>query len=209
MYNKKYEITLTVLTIMTVLMTTVGVSFSYFMPGISGEKGNVSVTTDKISSVTFDGGADFATINDIEPGWKGTKTFSITVAPSERPTTVYVKMNYKNGFTDMKAKVTSATTDSGAVGDVVLTTNSKDATQATLSNFNPETVVLVNKTFLASTESVTITYTFEMEFEDTNAVQNYDQGQLFDAVLYAELGDANLYYTNSSPNGTPNKPNAQ
>lgn len=209
MYNKKYEITLTVLTIMTVLMTTVGVSFSYFMPGISGEKAFVSVKTDKISSVVFDGGADFQTTSDIEPNWKGTKTFSITVAPSDRPTTVYVKMDYKNGFTDMKASVTSNEENSGAVGDVTLVTNSKNATSDTLPSITSATTTLVSKTFPASTESVTVTYTFNMEFIYKDEPQNYDQGQIFDGILYAELSDVNLYYTNSSPNGTTTKPNAQ
>lgn len=200
MGNKRYEVMLSVITIMTVLTTVVGVTFAYFTGSITGTPGDVVATTDLIGGVTFDGGSDFTTASEIEPGWSESKTFSITAAPSNHDQTVFVKMKYTNGFTDMKCNVTSSVTNSGAKGDIVLITNETDIQEETL----------VEVTFPASGETQTIEYTFKMEFPDTGENQNPQQGKEFNGTLFAELnGGSELYYNNENPTGTSTKPNAQ
>lgn len=200
MKNKRYEIMLSVITIMTVLTTVVGVTFAYFTGSISGTPGDVIASTDLIGGVTFDGGNDFTTATEIEPGWSESKTFSVSAAPSNREQTIYVKLRYTNGFTDMKCKVSSSVSNSGAKGDVALITNETD---------NQE-VILVEVTFQPSSDVQTIEYTLNMEFPDTGEDQNEQQGKVFDGTLFAELSGGNdLYYNNSNPNGTSTKPNAQ
>lgn len=194
MEKKKYEIILSVITILTVIVTAIGVTFAYFTAGFTGEAGSVTVNTATIGGVTFDGGADFATSEDIEPGWKGTKAFTITVAPSNVSQVVYVKMRYINGFTDMTAKVEDVS--NGAKGAISLVTDETNET----------TVTLVEKTFEASDTTQTITYTLTMEFPNKDEAQNYDQGKVFEATLFAELSDTNLYYNHENPTGTTTKP---
>ena len=200
MKNKRYEVVLSVLTIMTVLTTLVGVTFAYFTGTISGTPGDVSVTTDLIGGVTFDGGQAFTTANDIEPGWSESKTFSVSAAPSNHEQKILVKMSYTNGFTDMLCKVTSKATVSGAKGEVQLVTNETDLQEVTL----------VEITFPASNELQTIEYTLAMEFPDTGENQNEQQGKEFNGTLFAELEGGNgMYYNDANPNGTTTKPSAQ
>lgn len=210
MKSKRYEIALSIIGILTVIVTSVGVTFAYFSTSMEGNAGNVNVVTDVLGGVTFDGGADFTTSMDIEPGWRESKTFTITVSPSNYEQTVYVKMDYTNGFRDLIASVDNVS--DGAKGNLLL--------QSPVGEFNENGVVLgddtdasvtglvlVEKTFPASDEVQSVTYTLSMELLNKPDVnQNYDQGKEFSATLYAQMANENLYYTNASPNGTPNVP---
>jgi hypothetical protein len=193
MYNKKYEVMLSVLTILTVIMTATGVSFSYFTNGMIGEKASVTAQTEKIGNVTFDGGADFTTATDIEPDWSESKTFTITAAPSDREQTVYVKMDYVNGMPDLTCSVGEVS--EGAKGAITLNADSTSTT-----------VILVEKTFPPSNETRSITYTLTMALPETGENQNESQGKTFEGELYAEFAN-DYYYNSDNPNGTPIKPN--
>lgn len=210
MNGKKYEIALSVIGILTVIVTSIGATFAYFTTSMTGTAADVNVTTDVIGGVTFDGGADFTTSMDIEPGWRESKTFTITVAPSNYEQTVYVKMDYTNGFRDLIASVENVS--DGAKGSLNLQTpvgefNEKGEVLGDDSDASVTGLVLVEKTFPASSEAQTVTYTLSMELlNKVDVNQNYDQGKEFSAVLYAQMANENLYYTHSSPSGTPNKP---
>lgn len=193
MSGKKYEIVLSVLTIMTVLVTAVGVSFAYFTGSIEGNPGDVVISTSTIGGVTFDGGSDFVASTDIEPGWKESKTFSITVAPSVVEQTVYIKLDYTNDMPELTAKVDSVS--DGAVGTLVLD-----------STGEKKSYTIVSKTFPASNEAQSVTYTLTMELPETGVVQNQNQGKTFSALLYADLGESDIYYNDQNPNGTTQRP---
>lgn len=193
MDSKRYEIMLSVITILTVIVTSVGVTFAYFTTGISGTAANVDVTTTRVGGVTFDGGSDFTTATDIEPGWKESKTFTITVAPSNYEQTVYVKMKYTNGMPHLTCKVSDVA--NGAKGDVVLDSSETEST-----------AVLVEKVFAPSDSIQTVSYTLTMELPETGENQNTSQGKEFDGLLFAELGSKDLYFNDDNPNGTTTKP---
>lgn len=200
MKNKRYEIMLSIITIMTVLTTAVGVTFSYFTNSMTGTAADISATTDLIGGIKFEGGTNFEDATDIEPGWMKSKTFTITVAPSNHEQVVKVKMDYTNGFTDLVGEVTEVS--NGAIGSFSLEKNTPE-------NTDEFTKVLVDKTFPASSEVQTITYTLTMKFPETDSNQNYDQGKEFNATLYADLGSSGLYFNDQNPNGTNTKPDAQ
>ena len=193
MDGKKYEIFLSVITIMTVLVVAVGVTFAYFTGEMSGNPADVVTNTTEIGGVTFDGGSDFTASTNIEPGWKESKTFSITVAPSLVEQTVYIKLDYTNDMPELTAKVDNVS--SGAIGTIILDSTGTD-----------QTSTIVTKTFQPSDVSQTITYTLTMELPETGVIQNQNQGKQFKALLYAELGATDLYYNNDNPSGTTTKP---
>lgn len=193
MDSKRYEIMLSVITILTVIVTSVGVTFAYFTTGISGNAADVSATTSKIGGVTFDGGSDFTTASEIEPGWTESKTFTISVAPSDSEQTVYVKMTYTNGMPDLTCNVSDVS--NGAKGDISLDSTGVETT-----------AILVEKTFAPSDDIQTITYTLTMALPETGENQNASQGKEFDGLLFAEFGSQNLYFNNDNPNGTTTKP---
>ena len=206
MNGKKYEINLSVITIMTVLVTAVGVSFAYFTDGISGTEGAISSTTASIGSVTFDGGQDFSMSTEIEPGWSATKTFSIEVSPSVVDQVIYIRLDYVNGFKDLELNVNGTVGEgngiNGAKGSVSLV---KEMLADSASN----TTTLVELTVPASDNTIKYNYTLTASFPDTNQNQNYDQGKTFEATLYADLGESDIYYNDANQGGTTTKPNAQ
>lgn len=191
MNSKKYEIMLSVITILTVILTATGVSFAYFTTRMTGENGEINATTGTIGSIQFDGGADFQTSTNIEPGWSESKTFTITAAPSLVPQTIEVRMKYTNGFRDITANVSG----DGAIGDF----------KPIINETVEQDIVLVTKTFSASEETQVATYTLTMGLPDNDANQNYDQGKLLDGTLYAKLKEE-VYYTNAHPEGTLERP---
>lgn len=193
MDSKRYEIMLSVITILTVIVTSVGVTFAYFTNGMTGVKADVSATTAKIGGVTFDGGSDFTTANGIEPGWSESKTFTISVAPSDSEQTVYVKMTYTNGMPDLTCDVTDVA--NGAKGAISLDSSGTETT-----------AVLVEKTFLPSDSVQSITYTLTMALPETGENQNSSQGKEFKGLLFAEFGSGELYFNADNPNGTTTKP---
>lgn len=206
MNGKKYEIYLSVITIMTVLVTAVGVSFAYFTDGIYGTEGAISSTTASIGSVTFDGGQDFSMSTEIEPGWSATKTFSIEVSPSVVDQVIYIRLDYVNGFKDLELNVNGTVGEgngiNGAKGSVSLV---KEMLADSASN----TTTLVELTVPASDNTIKYNYTLTASFPDTNQNQNYDQGKTFEATLYADLGESDIYYNDANQGGTTTKPNAQ
>jgi len=193
MTKRKNDIILSILAIGTIIATAVGVTFAYFTATMNGTPANVLASTASVGTITFNGGADFTTANDIIPGWSESKTFSITVAPSDVSQTVYVKMTYNNNLPDLKCRVLPV--EDGALGDVVLDKTGTDST-----------IVLVSKTFEANKKPQTVTYTLDMSFPDTGENQNESQGKTFEGTLFADLGEDSIYYTNQNPNGTTVKP---
>lgn len=193
MDSKRYEIMLSVITILTVIVTSVGVTFAYFTTDISGTPAKVEATTTKIGGVTFDGGSNFTTANEIEPGWSESKTFTITVAPSDNEQTVYVKIKYTNGMPDLTCNVTDVA--NGAKGNVSLDSTGTEATS-----------ILVEKVFAPSDTVQSITYTLTMALPETGENQNTSQGKEFNGLLFAELGNNGLYFNDENPSGTATKP---
>ena len=188
MNNKKYELALGVITIFTVIVTAVGVSFAYFTATMTGTPADVSGSSATVGGITFDGGADFTTADEIEPNWSEEKTFTITAAPSDKDQTILVKLKYTNNMPDLNCVVGEIS--DGAKGDIEI-------------NFSGEetTVVLVEKIFPASTTTQTATYTLTMSLPETGKNQNASQGKTFDGLLFAELSGG-MYYNADNPNGT-------
>lgn len=203
--KKKDNTFIIMLGIATVVVACVGLTFAWFSTSMTGTNGIVTATTGKVGTITFDGGNDFTTANEIENlPWKESKTFTITVAPSSVSQTVYVWMDYTNTIPELECNVTP--TDNGASGSVSLETTGTSKN----SVGNSKTVKLVEKTFSASTSTQTVTYTLTMSIPETGVNQKQNLNQVFNGTLYANLGSegAVKYYNNSNTNGTTTKPSS-
>ncbi len=195
-----------IMSIGIVLISVIGFTLAYFTTSMTGTSGIVNFNTGKVGKITFDGGADFTTAEDIEVlPWSESKIFTITVAPSTVSQTVYVYMDYTNTIPELTCNVKDVTANT--TSNIVLTTTGTSKTDLGTAT----TVKLVEKKIEPSNSIQTFTYTLTMGIPETGENQKANLNQIFNGTLYANVGVKNnlYYYNNASPNGTNSKPNAE
>lgn len=195
MEDRSKDLSLVIITVLTIIMVVVGVTFAYFTTKMNGTNGSVNLSTMKVGDITFDGGADFTNSTDIEPGWKETKTFTITTPATDVKSTVYIRLDYTNAFQDLTWSLTGTGANSEITGVIPTTSTSTTVTLVTLT-INPS----------SSAQTFNYSLTFELPNKTTN--QDYDQGKTFTGTLYADLGNGinTIYYNSSNKNGTTTAP---
>lgn len=195
MENRSKDLSLVIITVLTITMVVVGVAFAYFTTKMNGTNGFVNLSTMKVGDITFDGGADFTNSTDIEPGWKETKTFTITTPATDVKSTVYIRLDYTNAFQDLTWSLTGTGANSEITGVIPTTSTST-------------TVTLVTLTINPSSSAQTFNYSLTVELPNKTTNQDYDQGKTFTGTLYADLGNGinTIYYNSSNKNGTTTAP---
>lgn len=195
MEDSSKDLSLVIITVLTITMVVVGVTFAYFTTKMNGTNGSVNLSTMKVGDITFDGGADFTDSTDIEPGWKETKTFTITTPATDVKSTVYIRFDYTNTFQDLTWSLTGSGANSEITGVIPTASTST-------------TVTLVTLTINPSSSAQTFNYSLTVELPDKTTNQDYDQGKTFTGTLYADLGDGinTIYYNSSNKNGTTTAP---
>lgn len=196
MKEKNQEILLSVVSILTIIVAVIGVTFSYFTTKMTGSGTSGTVTTAKVGNITFDGGNDLTNASDIEPGDTFEKTFSISVPATDVSNTVYIRMDYTNTFTDLEWSIKGTGANTDVITGKIPTTEPKI------------TVTLVTNKIPASSTAQTYNYTLTITLPNLDKNQDYDQGKTFSGTLYADLGkDVDMiYYNNTYPSGTTTKP---
>lgn len=195
MEDRSKDLSLVIITVLTIIMVMVGVTFAYFTTKMNGTNGSVNLSTMKVGDITFDGGADFTNSTDIEPGWKETKTFTITTPATDVKSTVYIRLDYTNAFQDLTWSLTGTGANSEITGVIPTTSTST-------------TVTLVTLTINPSSSAQTFNYSLTIELPNKTTNQDYDQGKTFTGTLYADLGEGinTIYYNSSNKNGTTTAP---
>lgn len=195
MEDSSKDLSLVIITVLTITMVVVGVTFAYFTTKMNGTNGSVNLSTMKVGDITFDGGADFTDSTDIEPGWKETKTFTITTPATDVKSTVYIRLDYTNTFQDLTWSLTGSGANSEITGVIPTASTST-------------TVTLVTLTINPSSSAQTFNYSLTVELPDKTTNQDYDQGKTFTGTLYADLGNGinTIYYNSSNKNGTTTAP---
>ncbi len=195
MENRSKDLSLVIITVLTITMVVVGVTFAYFTTKMNGTNGSVNLSTMKVGDITFDGGADFTNSTDIEPGWKETKTFTITTPATDVKSTVYIRLDYTNAFQDLTWSLTGTGANSEITGVIPTASTST-------------TVTLVTLTINPSSSAQTFNYSLTIELPNKTTNQDYDQGKTFTGTLYADLGNGinTIYYNSSNKNGTTTAP---
>lgn len=195
MEDRSKDLSLVIITVLTIIMVMVGVTFAYFTTKMNGTNGFVNLSTMKVGDITFDGGADFTNSTDIEPGWKETKTFTITTPATDVKSTVYIRLDYTNAFQDLTWSLTGTGANSEITGVIPTASTST-------------TVTLVTLTINPSSSAQTFNYSLTIELPNKTTNQDYDQGKTFTGTLYADLGNGinTIYYNSSNKNGTTTAP---
>lgn len=195
MEDSSKDLSLVIITVLTITMVVVGVTFAYFTTKMNGTNGSVNLATMKVGDITFDGGADFTDSTDIEPGWKETKTFTITTPATDVKSTVYIRFDYTNTFQDLTWSLTGSGANSEITGVIPTASTST-------------TVTLVTLTINPSSSAQTFNYSLTVELPNKTTNQDYDQGKTFTGTLYADLGNGinTIYYNSSNKNGTTTAP---
>ena len=196
MKEKNQEILLSVVSILTIIVAVIGVTFSYFTTKMTGSGTSGTVTTAKVGNITFDGGNDLTNANDIEPGDTFDKTFSISVPATDVSNTVYIRMDFTNEFQDLQWSIKGTGANTSVITGTIPTTSTKT------------TVTLVTNKITKNSVAQTFNYTLTITLPNLDKNQDYDQGKTFSGTLYADLGDGvdKIYYNNTYPNGTTIKP---
>ncbi|MEG2147466.1 MAG: hypothetical protein RRZ30_02525 [Bacilli bacterium] len=192
--NKKVTLTLGIISVVTLLLAVVGMTYAYFAANVIGndKASSVNINTAKLASVNFTDGAQIFQGN-ILPGYKTSKAFNVATTGGNTVDTSYkVFIYWKNsGITDIKYTLTKGGTPVASKSiNTVQTTYQK--TEISEGVFSP------------NAGAQTHNYNFTLDFPETGSDQNSQQGKSFDAYLQVELstGGTTVYYNRENPTGT-------
>ena len=185
--NKGQTIFLSVIGIATLLVAIVGATFAWFSISVSGNANasSIVVTTAKLGSVEFTDGAAI-TLTNIKPTTEATtKTFTVANTDSAATETI----EYKIGLV-IDTNTLTAVAD-GAFTHELTGVSDKTSGAGTLVSVAKEAVPTASKILgngsLIGYEKHTYTYT--IQFAETNKDQNAAQGAKFGAKINVALKD--------------------
>ncbi len=178
MNEKSFKVMLSILTIATVIVSVVGISFAYYVTtgSVLGSGGNLVTSTAKIGKIDFGEGGDSFNVDNIAPGWKEEKDITISSTPSDIGQSVKVMLRYTNGMPDLTLKVDKTDSIDGASVSSFTFGVSEEETE----------IELISVTFPKSSESITHTFKLTLELPEKDENQNANQGKVFDGTLYAK-----------------------
>ncbi len=223
MQNKKIEVFMSVLSVLTVVLVGFGLTFAYYSVRVTNE-GTVSgvVTTAKVGNIIFQDGSDFSSSDNITPDWNDSKDIKLSFPGLTVAHEVYINLDYKNSAPELTYKievkdikvdgVSVGTTSSLITSDFSSngsgTTSTSSGVRSLDSSNTNQSKRLVKINTVGSSSTIEITYTYSMELPETGVNQDQNQGKTFEGTLSAALSNDVIYYTNASPNGTTTRPGA-
>ena len=198
MLNTKENIIFIIISVLTIIMTVVGLTFAYFSTTMTGNDANVLVTTASIGNVTFNGGSNFTTGVDIMPGWSESKIITVTVDASNFAKSTDINLVYTNSFTDLEYSITLLSATLG--GNATSTGYSHTLNSGTLpvaSTSSTETVATINTDALNA--QLILTYQITMSLPEEAG--NTNMGKAFSGTLSASANSSKRYYNTNNPQG--------
>jgi hypothetical protein len=186
--NKGQTIFLSVIGIATLLVAIIGATFAYFTTSMGVTQGTVKATTAKLGSSSFT--AESVSATAVLPGWTSeAKNVTVTLGESDVDVSYTCVLTMTaNPLTDLKLAV---------AGD-----NAVAAATKTLATGETETKIAEG--VLKSGESKTMTYT--LDFPETGADQNAQQGATIAGTVSCSLEGETVYYNAANPSGTTTAP---
>ena len=169
------------------LLMTVSFSYAYFSTSVSGndEAKDVTVTAGTLALTYTDSPEIVA--NNIRPGWSTTKIVTIknTGTLDSNYNLVWQKLNNEISNNEMVISATCERLNSNGVAEGT-------CDSIVESIINDKTI----QKNISIESSITHKYTFTINFKETNADQNYNQGKKFSGVLgIEEYKDIAIYCT--------------
>ena len=189
--NKGQTIFLSVIGIATLLVAIIGATFAYFTTSMGGTQGTVKATTAKIGAASFT--AQSVSGTAVLPGWTSdAKSVTVTLGPSD----------YDVKYTctlDMTANPLTDLTLTVAGTNAQTTVNGKLKPGATKT-------VIASGTLAKSATEQTASMTYTLDFPETGADQNAQQGATIAGTVSCSLEGETVYYNAANPSGTTTAP---
>ena len=189
--NKKGSTLYVVLGVATLVVAIIGATFAYFTTSMGGTQGTVKATTAKIGAASFT--AQSVSGTAVLPGWTSdAKSVTVTLGPSD----------YDVKYTctlDMTANPLTDLTLTVAGTNAQTTVNGKLKTGATKT-------VIASGTLAKSATEQTASMTYTLDFPETGADQNAQQGATIAGTVSCSLEGETVYYNAANPSGTTTAP---
>ena len=189
--NKGQTIFLSVIGIATLLVAIIGATFAYFTTSMGGTQGTVKATTAKIGAASFT--AQSVSGTAVLPGWTSeAKTVTVTLGPSD----------YDVKYTCTLDMTTNPLTD---LTLTVAGTNAQTTVNGKLKPGATKTVIASGTLAKSATEQ-TASMTYTLDFPETGADQNAQQGATIAGTVSCSLEGETVYYNAANPSGTTTAP---
>ncbi len=189
--NKGQTIFLSVIGIATLLVAIIGATFAYFTTSMGGTQGTVKATTAKIGAASFT--AQSVSGTAVLPGWTSeAKTVTVTLGPSD----------YDVKYTCTLDMTTNPLTD---LTLTVAGTNAQTTVNGKLKPGVTKTVIASGTLAKSATEQ-TASMTYTLDFPETGADQNAQQGATIAGTVSCSLEGETVYYNAANPSGTTTAP---
>ena len=178
------------------LVVGVGITFAYFTSGVevSGNGSTVELNPGDMIKVSYDAGDNSLSSNNLIPGETLTKTFRVTITPTNKENTasysIYLDLT-NNTFVKCDDTNYNSITNACIKDYEELTYKFKDSSGEVVSSGN--LIGLTGRTLLiAETKTVeketTYEYTMEITFHETNADQNHNMEKVINGSIEVEFG---------------------
>ena len=178
------------------LVVGVGITFAYFTSGVevSGNGSAVELNPGDMIKVSYDAGDNSLSSNNLIPGETLTKTFRVTITPTNKENTasysIYLDLT-NNTFVKCDDSNYNSITNACIKDYEELTYEFKDSNGEVVSSGN--LIGLTGRTLLiAETKTVeketTYEYTMEITFHETNADQNHNMEKVINGSIEVEFG---------------------
>ena len=189
--NKGQTIFLSVIGIATLLVAIIGATFAYFTTSMGGTQGTVNATTAKIGAASFT--AQSVSGTAVLPGWTSeAKTVTVTLGPSDYDVKYTCTLDMTaNPLTDLTLTVAG--------------TNAQTSVNGKLKTGATKTVI-ASGTLVKSATEQTATMTYTLDFPETGADQNAQQGATIAGTVSCSLEQETVYYNAANPSGTTTAP---
>ena len=189
--NKGQTIFLSVIGIATLLVAIIGATFAYFTTSMGGTQGTVKATTAKIGAASFT--AQSVSGTAVLPGWTSdAKSVTVTLGPSD----------YDVKYTCTLDMTTNPLTD---LTLTVAGTNAQTTVNGKLKPGATKTVIASGTLAKSATEQ-TASMTYTLDFPETGADQNAQQGATIAGTVSCSLDGETVYYNAANPSGTTTAP---
>ena len=189
--NKGQTIFLSVIGIATLLVAIIGATFAYFTTSMGGTQGTVKATTAKIGAASFT--AQSVSGTAVLPGWTSeAKTVTVELEPSDYDVKYTCTLNMtENPLTDLTLTVAG--------------TNAQTTVNGKLKPGATKTVIASGTLAKSATEQ-TASMTYTLDFPETGADQNAQQGATIAGTVSCSLEGETVYYNAANPSGTTTAP---
>lgn len=199
MQSKKIEIFVIIVTMLTTLVSVVGLTFAYFTTQVYGNTpANVTISSAKLGSMTFNAGGDIEA--DMNYDDTLSKTFSLTVAPSDLEQHVKVNIVYSNEIDDIEytTTMTGVTVGGNAVSENLTSIVTNNINNGTFdSDADSETLTILTINVKPNSSTVVLNYRLDIFF-GTNGGGSGE----FTGTLTGALDTDRMYYYNDYRSGS-------